>query len=58
MAKAVKAVDGWKTYILAGAFTAWAIFGWVMDLHDANTMVQIIQTSGLGATLRHSIAKL
>ena len=57
MAKAIQSLNGWKTYALAAAFTAWAAFGWFFELHDANTAIQIIQTSGLGATLRHAVAK-
>ena len=58
MAKAAAAVNGWKTYLLAAGFTAWAIFGWFFELHDANTALQIIQTSGVGATLRHAVGKV
>jgi hypothetical protein len=58
MTEIIDKTAGWKTYALAGAFTAWAVFGWAFELHDANTAIEIIQTSGLGATLRHALARL
>lgn len=58
MAKALSRIDGFKTYGLAIAFTAYAVFGWFFDLHSADTMMQIININGLGATLRHAVGKL
>lgn len=56
MAKAIKSANGYKTYALAIAFTLYAAIGWYGGLLDANQAMEILQTSGLGATLRHAVA--
>jgi hypothetical protein len=48
---------GKKLYILAGAYTLYALIGLAVGMLDWNQAMSIIMESGLGATLRAAIAK-
>lgn len=46
---------GKRTYLLSLGFTAYAVFGWYAGSMTADQAINVIQTSGLGATLRAAI---
>jgi hypothetical protein len=48
---------GKKLYILAAAYTLYALVGLALGLLDWNQAMSIFMESGLGATLRAAIAK-
>jgi hypothetical protein len=48
---------GKKLYLLAAAYTVYALIGLAVGMLDWNQAIAIIMESGLGATLRAAIAK-
>lgn len=48
-------LSGKKTYILAAAVTAYALFGWWMGYIEQAEALRLVMESGFGATIRNAI---
>lgn len=53
----MKAIDGYKTYIIAAVAIGYAFFGLLYGAHDANAAMQIVLAALGGAALRNGISK-
>lgn len=52
---ALSGIAGKRTYLLSLAFTAYALLGWYLGFLTIDAALNIVQTSGIGATLRAAL---
>lgn len=54
---ALSGLAGKRTYLLSFAFTLYALLGWYLGDLTIDAALNIIQTSGIGASLRAALTQ-